>query len=448
MKYKKYPNYKDSGIDWLGEIPEHWNVNTIKSLLEERKESNSPLKTENILSLCMYRGVIPYSEKGNSGNKAKEDLTAYKLAYPGDIVLNSMNVVAGSVGLSKYFGAVSPVYYMLKPRKKQDKVEFFNDIFQSESFQKSLFGLGNGIMVKESESTGKLNTIRMRIPMDKLNTVLIPYPPSEEQQQIATFLDNATAKIDTLIEKQTKLIEILKEKRQAVISYAVTKGINPDVKMKDSGVEWLGEIPEHWDLPKIKYFALTDSGGTPTSTNREEYYDNGIYPWIRTTDLNNSELFSTPIKITQKAIKDTACNLIKSGSILIGMYGGAGTIGKHSLLRFTATINQAVCSITPNKNVIPEYLHFFIQFYRPYWMIGAMGTRKDPNIGQDTINNRKVPIPPHAEQKLIINYLDEKTSKIDTLIEKSNKSIELLKEKRTALISVCVTGKIDVRELV
>ena len=179
---------------------------------------------------------------------------------------------------------------------------------------------------------------------------------------------------------------------------------------------------------------------------REEYYTNGMYPWIRTTDLNNSELFTTPIKITQRAIMDTACNIIKEGSVLIGMYGGAGTIGKHSLLRFTATINQAVCSITPSHKMISEYLHYFIEFYRPFWMIGAMGTRKDPNIGQDTINNRHIINPPLEEQEQIVNYLDNKTSKMDKLIEKANKSIELLKEKRTALISAAVTGKIDVRE--
>ncbi len=446
MKYKKYPSYKDSGVEWLGEIPEHWNVNTIKSLLEERKESNSPLKTENILSLCMYRGVIPYSEKGNSGNKAKEDLTAYKLAYPGDIVLNSMNVVAGSVGLSKYFGAVSPVYYMLRPRNKQDKVEFFNDIFQSESFQKSLFGLGNGIMVKESESTGKLNTIRMRIPMDKLNTVLIPYPPSKEQQQIANFLDKATAKIDTLIEKQTKQIELLKEKRQAVISHAVTKGINPNVPMKDSGVEWLGVIPEHWGTSPLKFLI---SEPLMYGANESADRDNPNDPrYIRITDikkdgtLHEHTFKSLPIEIAKPY-------LLKENSLLLTRTGA--TVGKSFLYEiswgvacFAGYLIKAV--ISPNK-ALSKYVYYFTNTPNYWqWLKSSQIQATIENVSAEKYSSLSLPVPSLAEQRQIVEYIDDKTSKIDILIEKSNKSIELLKEKRTALISAAVTGKIDVRE--
>jgi type I restriction enzyme S subunit len=247
MSFPRYESYKDSGIEWLGEVPAHWKVERIKSILAERIEKNDPIKTTDILSLTMDKGVIPYSERGGGGNKAKEDISAYKLAYPKDIVLNSMNVVAGSVGLSNYFGAVSPVYYMLYPKKQSDHVEYFNYIFQSELFQKSLLGLGNGIMMKESESSNKLNTIRMRIPMEKLNIQLLPYPCEIEQSYILAFLDRETAKIDVLIAEQQRMIELLKEKRQAVISHAVTKGLNPEAPMKDSGIEWLGEVPEHWE---------------------------------------------------------------------------------------------------------------------------------------------------------------------------------------------------------
>ena len=176
----------------------------------------------------MYRGVIPYAEKGNSGNKAKEDLTAYRLAYPGDIVLNSMNVIVGSVGLSKYFGAVSPVYYMLRPRKREDYVEYFDAVFQTVCFQKNLSRLGNGILIKKSESSGKLNTIRMRIPMSKLNRELIPYPSPREQQRIANFLDQKTTEIDNAIAKKQRLIELLKEQKAILINQAVTRGLNPD----------------------------------------------------------------------------------------------------------------------------------------------------------------------------------------------------------------------------
>ena len=213
MKLKPYSSYKSSGVKWLGEVPEHWEIKSLKSILLERIEKNDPIKTTNILSLMINRGVVPYSERGGGGNKAKEDISSYKLAYKNDIVLNSMNVVVGAVGLSKYFGAVSPVYYMLYPRKKEDKVEYFSNIFKSQTFQRSLLGLGNGILMKESESSNKLNTIRMRIPMDKLNIQVLPYPSEFEQEKIVSFLDHSTLKLDTLIAKQEKLIELLKEKR-------------------------------------------------------------------------------------------------------------------------------------------------------------------------------------------------------------------------------------------
>lgn len=206
---------KDSGVEWLGKVPEHWEIKSIKVILNERKEKNDPIKTSEILSLTIDRGVIPYSERGAGGNKSKNDLTAYMLAYPGDIVLNSMNVIFGSVGLSKYFGAVSPVYYMLRPRKHKDNVEYFSQIFLSETFQRSLLGLGNGILM-----------IRMRIPMEKLNKQTLPYPPCQEQKCIANFLDHQTAKIDVLIAKATQAISLMQERRTALISAAVTGKID------------------------------------------------------------------------------------------------------------------------------------------------------------------------------------------------------------------------------
>lgn len=422
MKYKKYLSYKDSGIDWLNEIPSEWNITKVKhkfllgrgrviSLEELEEEGEYPVYS----SQTKNNGILGYINS--------YDFDCKQITWTTD------GANAGTVFLREGKHNCTNVCGTLLPIKKNENLEYLT------------YTLGySTTFYKRPDTNGA------KIMNGEMSEIFLTFPPVEEQQQIANFLDKTTAKIDTLIEKQTKLIEILKEKRQAVISHAVTKGINPNAKMKDSGVEWLGEIPEHWEIPKIKYIAKTDSGGTPTSSMREEYYTNGMYPWIRTTDLNNSELFTTPIKITQRAIMDTACNIIKEGSVLIGMYGGAGTIGKHSLLRFTATINQAVCSITPSHKMISEYLHYFIEFYRPFWMIGAMGTRKDPNIGQDTINNRHIINPPLEEQEQIVNYLDNKTSKMDKLIEKANKSIELLKEKRTALISAVVTGKIDVRK--
>ena len=214
---------KDSGIQWLGAIPTDWKIKKIKYTLQERVEKNNPIRTDEILSLTAKQGVIPYSEKEGGGNKPKEDLSAYRLAYPGDIVMNSMNILSGSVGLSNYFGCVSPVYYMLRPYDKNEDVRYYNYIFQTTVFQRSLFGLGNGILIKES-GNGKLNTIRMRIPMDKFGELFIPIASIDEQKKIADYLDEKCSAIDNLIAKKEQyLSEIENYKKSLIYEYATGK---------------------------------------------------------------------------------------------------------------------------------------------------------------------------------------------------------------------------------
>ena len=203
---------KDSGIDWINNTPATWEIKRIKAVLVERNESNNPVKTDFILSLTNDRGVIPYADKGEIGNKSKEDLSGYKLAYPNDIVLNSMNVFIGSVALSSYYGCVSPVYYMLYTRYKKDNIKYYNYLFQTQELQKKLHGYGNGIM-----------DIRMRIQMSKLNTVMIPIPPSEEQHKIADYLDKKCSKIDAIIEKQQSVIEKLKAYKLSKINELIVE---------------------------------------------------------------------------------------------------------------------------------------------------------------------------------------------------------------------------------
>ncbi len=218
--YKNVP-MKDSGIKWVGMIPKHWEVKKIKYTLINRTENNNPIRTTDILSLTAKQGVIPLDEREGGGNKPKEDVSAYRLAYPNDIVMNSMNILSGSVGLSKYFGCVSPVYYMLRPKNAEDDVRYFHDIFQTRVFQRSLRGLGNGILIKETEN-GTLNTIRMRIPMDKLGNIKLPVPPSNEQRQIADYIDSKIFDIDSILEQKQELLKVLVEYRKSLIYEYVT----------------------------------------------------------------------------------------------------------------------------------------------------------------------------------------------------------------------------------
>mgnify|MGYP002569849067 CR=1 FL=1 len=233
---KRYGEYTTIDSRWANYIPASWTFSKIAEVFIERKETNDPIKTTDILSLTNTRGVIPYREKGNVGNKAKEDLTGYRLAYPEDIVFNSMNAVIGSVGLSKYFGAVSPVYYMLYLRDTaKNNIHFFDYVFQDRVFQSGLNGLGNGIL-----------EIRMRIPMSKLKYVGVPVPPRTEQDQIVRYLDWQVSKINRLIAAKRKEIALLKEHRTAKINQAVTTGIHCDTQLAYTGYNWLPYAPANW----------------------------------------------------------------------------------------------------------------------------------------------------------------------------------------------------------
>lgn len=194
----------------------------------------------------------------------------------------------------------------------------------------------------------------------------------------------------------------------------------------------------------MKWVHQTTSGGTPKTSDSENY--NGEIPWLRTLDLNNNEVFNCKIKITQKALSESSAKIVPVNSVLVAMYGGAGTIGKSGLLRFNASINQAICVILPNKKTNPEFLHYFIIFIRPYWMVGAEGTRRDPNISQDDIKNKEFIFPPIKEQQSIVDYIEAECCKIDAKINKTEKLIQLLNEYCTALISEAVTGKIKITD--
>ena len=230
-----YPKMKDSGIPWLGEVPEHWRLPRLGALLRERGETNGDGQVSEVLSVLRERGVIPYAEKGNIGNKKSEDITRYKVVKPDDIVVNCMNVIIGSVGLSRYTGCLSPVYYVLTRRSEHDHPRYLNAYFQTKPFQESLVRIGNGILAH-----------RMRIPMELLKCEPFPLPPPPEQAAIVRFLDHADRRIRRYIRAKQKLVKLLEEQKQALIHQIVTRGLDPNVRLKPSGVEWLGDVPEHW----------------------------------------------------------------------------------------------------------------------------------------------------------------------------------------------------------
>lgn len=415
MSFVEYADYKDSGVQWLGEVPSDWRVGRLKHLLRIRGGQD-------------YKSVESYVPTdfpviGSGG----------QFTYATDYLYDGESVLLGRKGTIDKPLYVSGKFWTVDTM-------FYTEILPGNSGRYAYY-LATTIPF-DLYST---NTALPSMSQFDLANHELPLPNKCEQTQIARFLDHETAKIDALIREQERLIELLQEKRQAVISHAVTKGLDPDVPMKDSGVEWLGEVPEHWVVGKNKWYLETASGGTPPSGNRSEFYDGDI-PWLRTLDLNNDEVHTYEVTVTQKAISETSCRIVPKNSVLIAMYGGDGTIGKNGLLHFDSAINQAICAFLPSKSLSSKFLHYFVQFYRPYWMIGAESSRKDPNIGQDRIGDHSLVIPPLEEQYEIVKELSAQLHLFDVLAVEALRGVEVLAERRSALISAAVTGKIDVRD--
>ena len=448
MEFKQYPSYKKSGVEWLGDVPEHWESNRLKKYLIERNEKNSPIKTDNLLSVTMYQGVIPVSEKqGNGGNKPKENLENYKISYPNDIVLNSMNVIVGSVGLNKYTGLISPAYYALYNRNKNNNIKFFSYIFHNPFFQKGLFGLGNGIMYKESED-GKLNTIRLKIPMEKLNQVVLPCPSISEQNQIVAFLDTETARIDNLVAKQEKLIELLEEQRKSIISHAVTKGLNPNAPMKDSGVEWLGEVPNDWNFSRLDAVSKIVRGNSAFS--KMDLLESGKYVALqygKTYKVNEiNESFGSYVNqefFKKSQITEFGDIILISTSETLEDLGHSCFYARHDV----GLIGGEQFLLKPKNQNFGKYIYYATKAFSSYLQRYATGL-KVFRFNLDDLKKIYIPDISLVEQQKIAEFLDKETARIDISVLKQKSLIEKLKEYRASIISHAVTGKIDVREFV
>lgn len=433
---KEILEFKNSNIAWIGQIPKHWEIKKLKYVLNERKENNKPIKTDFILSLTNEKGVIPYSEKGAQGNISKDDLSGYKIAYPNDIVLNSMNVVIGSVGLSKYYGAISPVYYALY-EKQGSNIKFYNYIFQTSIFQNSLKGLGNGIL-----------EIRMRIPMSNLNNVYLPVPPLAEQERIAGFLDDKCASIDSSIENLEQKTKSLAEYKKALITQCVTKGLNPKIlEFKDSGIPWIGQIPKHWEISKIKYYFNFSSG---LNITKENLIESGI-PVISYGQIHSKENTGTFIKdsffrfISQDYLKNKK-SLVNKGNFIFAdtsedLDGAGNSVFVDLDLTMFAGYHTIILKNKCNFE-FSKFLSYLFQtdLWRSQIRLAVSGV-KVFSITKKILANCEILVPPLTEQEKIAGFLDKKCEKIDNLSANYKEQIKTLKEYKQALIYECVTGK-------
>ena len=427
----KYEAYKDSGVEYAGLIPSSWLLLPIRAIFEERNEKNLGPKTDFILSVTKDRGVIPYDEKGAVGNNKSEDIERYKLVHINDLVVNKMNIVIGSLGLSKYFGALSQVYIVLRPKNKHFNIKYYSYLFSDETFYKSMIKYCTGIM-----------ELRESLNKNEFKKINLPYPTEVEQTAIANFLDEKTAKIDEAIAIKEKQIELLKERKQIIIQQAVTQGLDPTVPMKDSGVEWIGMIPAHWIVGKIGHYARVYNGSTP-SREIKRYWDNGSIPWLSSGKVNDYIVNEPSELISESALKECSLRMFPKGSIIIGIVGQGKTRGTSAQLNIDATINQNVAGIIPGGKLDSDFLHLFlINSYLEIRSL-AQGSNQEA-LNANLVSSFKILIPTLEEQKNIVLYANKELKKVDSVIEIQINQIDTLKEYKTTLINSAVTGKIKV----
>ncbi len=437
MSFPRYPKYKASGVAWLGDVPEHWGVWKLTHAFDEIGSGTTP-KTDNreyyengthswVITGDLNDGDLYTCEKKIT-SRALSDHTSLRVYPAGSVVIAMYGATIGKLAILKFPASVNQACCVFAGKLK---IEYKFLFFWLLGFRPQIISLASG--------GGQPN-----INQDILRSLRVACPDLPEQTAIVEFLDRETAKVDALVAEQQRLMELLKEKRHSVISHAVTKGLNPRAPMKSSGIEWIGDVPEHWGVWKLTHaFDEIGSGTTPKTDNRE-YYENGTHSWVITGDLNDGDLYTCEKKITSRALSDhTSLRVYPAGSVVIAMYGA--TIGKLAILKFPASVNQACCVFAGKLKIEYKFLFFWLLGFRPQIISLASGGGQ-PNINQDILRSLRVACPDLPEQTAIVEFLDRETAKFDTLTAEAQHAIDLLQERRATLISAAVTGQIDVRQ--
>lgn len=409
---------KDTQIEWIGMIPDSWGVKPISTCFKERNEKVSDFDWEPLS--VTKQGIVKQLE-----NAAKSDAhDARKKVCKDDFVINSRSDRKQSCGVSLYDGSVSLINIVLENKKLNPK--FVNYLLKNYGFAEEFYRFGSGI-VADLWSTN----------YQKMKKIMIPIPPKEQQEKIANFLDRKIAEIDNVTEKTKETIEDYKKYKQSVITEAVTKGLSKNVEMKDSKINWIGNIPKQWSIQKLKNITKLKTGTTP-STQNPEWFD-GNYNWFTPSDFNENYIMNdSSRKLSKKAKEDDAMTIIPANSTMI--IGIGGTAGKIGYVTEECSCNQQITAIITDK-VYNKYIMYWMIANTKYLKETAMYTTL-PIINNETLG-RYLFINPNniEEEKRIVEYLDKKCIEIDNLISNKQKMIEELEQYKKSLIYEYVTGK-------
>lgn len=426
---ERYIEYKDSGVKWLGEIPSHWEVRKSKYLWKETF-SISGTGDEELLSVSQYDGVTPAK-----GESRSESLIGYKRVSENDLVINIMLAWLGGLGVSKYEGIVSPAYCIYKLIDNSDP-RFLHYLYKTPLYLAEFARHSTGVVPS-----------RWRMYTDDFGQVLTLLPPIGEQKAIANYLDSVTSKIDEAIAQQQKMIDLLNERKQIIINNAVTKGLDPNVKMKPSGVDWIGDIPEHWEIKKLKHLAMIYGRIGFRGYNASDLVDEG-----------EGAITLSPSNMKEHKMQYDKCSylswnkyyespeiMIYNGDVLFVKTGS--TYGKSCLvdnLPMEATINPQLVVFKEFK-CNNAFFEFLLQsnIIRDQVELSVIGGTI-PTISQEKILNYVVPIPSNEEQKSIVDYINNRCNPVNEAIKVADKQISLLQERKQIIINDVVTGKVKV----
>ena len=413
---ERYSSYKDSGISWIGEIPEHWALRRVKYIFSELKEkSENGLETP--LSLSKDGGIIPFNEKKNRTMESASYVGG-KIVHKGEIVFNRFK--ARLFAVSAYDGIVSSdyaVYECNKTASPEYMVKLFGIDIYRDAFNRKASGIGDGFS---------------RLYTDDLFAMYSIFPPLAEQKKIVSYLEGKTSKIDAYVADKEKEIELLQELKQKTIADAVTKGLNPYAKMKDSGISWIGEIPEHWEVKKI---------GSLFVERREKVSDKE-YPALSVSKQGITPQLDTAVKTDNGDNRKKVCKndfVVNSRSDRKGSCGVSPYTGSVSLINIV---------LSPRKNIEVQYFHNLFRsnnYIEEYYRIGRGIVADLWTTRYSEMRNIFVPLPPKDEQQSIVAYIEKKCEKIDKLASELQSEIDYLKEYKQRLIADCVTGQVNVQ---
>ncbi len=418
MSFRSSEGYRDLGTGWIGQLPAHWQTRRLRTLVQIKKRI-AGVEGPDVLSITQ-RGIKVRDTESNDGQLA-ESYAHYQRVEVGDFAMNHMDLLTGWVDVSERAGVTSPDYrvFSLRSGAPADR-RYLLRTLQNAYSQRVFYAFGQG-----ASHLG-----RWRLPTDAFQDFEVPLPPLDEQRRIAAFLDTETAKIDELVDEQRRLVELLKEKRQAVISHAVTKGLNPSVPMKDSGVEWLGQVPAHWQVAALKRFVTSLDGMRIPLSAEERGQRTGAYPYYGASgaiDFIDGFLFSEDLIL----VSEDGANLVNRSTPIAFVARGKYWVNNHAhVLR--------PCD---------KHLDFWAECIEVIDLAPFVTGAAQPKLTAEALGGLVVAVPPtHEERRAIAAAISSAREKYQPLIMEAETAVSLLIERRAALISAAVTGKIDVRE--